>query len=90
MLVGRICAGKLWPVRRRGPRTHRRGSGPGVPPWIRADERLPHDGAGIIAAVTGRYPGEPEDDPDSSRGVAEVLGRRHLSFVTTGNWSIKE
>ncbi|MFJ8934348.1 AQJ64_40280 family protein [Streptomyces sp. NPDC102365] len=36
--------------------------------WIRADERLPYDGAGIIAAVTGRYPGEVEDDPDSPFG----------------------
>jgi hypothetical protein len=36
--------------------------------WIRADERLPMDGAGIVAAVTGRYPGEPDDDPDSLSG----------------------
>ena len=36
--------------------------------WIRADERLPADGAGIVAAVTGRYPGEPDDDPDSLDG----------------------
>ncbi|MGI5371895.1 AQJ64_40280 family protein [Streptomyces iakyrus] len=36
--------------------------------WIRADERLPYDGAGILAAVTGRYPGEQEDDPDSLSG----------------------
>jgi len=37
--------------------------------WIRADERLPGDGAGIVAAVTGRYPGEPDDDdPDSLDG----------------------
>jgi len=36
--------------------------------WIRADERLPSDGAGIVAAVTGRYPGEPDDDPDSLSG----------------------
>lgn len=36
--------------------------------WIRADERLPDDGVGIVAAVTGRYPGEPEDDPDSLSG----------------------
>lgn len=36
--------------------------------WIRADERLPYDGAGIVAAVTGRYPGEPDNDPDSLDG----------------------
>lgn len=36
--------------------------------WIRADERLPDDGAGIVAAVTGRYPGEPDGDPDSLDG----------------------
>ncbi|WP_280850181.1 MULTISPECIES: AQJ64_40280 family protein [unclassified Streptomyces] len=36
--------------------------------WIRADERLPYDGAGILAAVTGRYPGEQEDDPESLSG----------------------
>lgn len=34
--------------------------------WIRADERLPRDGAGIVAAVTGRYPGEPDDDDPGS------------------------
>jgi hypothetical protein len=37
--------------------------------WIRADERLPYDGAGIVAAVTGRYPGEPDGDPESLDGL---------------------
>ena len=32
--------------------------------WIPADERLPFDGAGVVAAVTGRYPAEPGVDPD--------------------------
>ncbi|MDT0433603.1 MULTISPECIES: AQJ64_40280 family protein [Streptomyces] len=36
--------------------------------WIRADERLPHEGAAVVGAVTGRYPGEPEADPDSLSG----------------------
>lgn len=31
--------------------------------WIPADERLPFDGAGVVAAVTGRYPAEPGADP---------------------------
>lgn len=24
--------------------------------WISVDERLPHDGAAVVAAITGRYP----------------------------------
>ena len=36
--------------------------------WIRADERLPYDGAGVVAAVTGRYPDEPDNEPNSLSG----------------------
>jgi hypothetical protein len=36
--------------------------------WIHAGERLPYDGAGAVAAVTGHYPGDVEDDPDSLSG----------------------
>jgi hypothetical protein len=41
--------------------------------WVDARERLPYDGAGIVAAVTGRYPtdprdDDPDDDPDSLSG----------------------
>jgi hypothetical protein len=32
--------------------------------WHPVGERLPHDGAGIVAAVTGFYPGEPGEDPE--------------------------
>jgi hypothetical protein len=57
--------------------------------WIRADERLPYDGAGIVAAVTGRYPGEPDDDPDSLSGqefwlVLPMYFRRRHPVDETG------
>jgi hypothetical protein len=31
--------------------------------WIPVGERLPYDGAGIVAAVTGHYPVDPDEDP---------------------------
>jgi hypothetical protein len=37
--------------------------------WIHVSDRLPYDGAGVVAAVTGHYPDDPDDDdPDSLSG----------------------
>ncbi|SFJ41735.1 hypothetical protein SAMN05421835_105157 [Amycolatopsis sacchari] len=36
--------------------------------WISVDERLPHDGAAVCAAVTGRYPPD-EYDPEPGEGL---------------------
>ncbi|MDQ2588421.1 AQJ64_40280 family protein [Saccharothrix yanglingensis] len=35
--------------------------------WISVDERFPHDGVPVAAAVTGRYPVDP-DDPEPLSG----------------------
>ncbi len=36
--------------------------------WTPVGERLPHDRACVVAAVTGRYPVDPDDDPDPCGG----------------------
>lgn len=36
--------------------------------WISVEERLPHDGASVAAAVTGRYPVNECDDSDPLSG----------------------
>ncbi|MEU3711706.1 AQJ64_40280 family protein [Streptomyces catenulae] len=36
--------------------------------WIRADERLPRNSDCVIAAVTGRYPSDPGEDPEPFSG----------------------
>jgi hypothetical protein len=58
--------------------------------WVPAGERLPDDGAGILAAVTGRYPVDPDDDdPDSLSGqdfwlVLPMYFRRRHPVEETG------
>jgi hypothetical protein len=58
--------------------------------WISVGDRLPYDGAGVVAAVTGRYPVDPDDHaPDSLSGrefwiVLPMYFRRHHPVDETG------